>query len=157
MIARASAIRWRWPPDSWRGLRFSRWRDLERFRDGRDPGRSVARGEPPDLQGVADVVLDRHVGIERVALEDHRHVALTGREIGHVAAADPDPSRGGRLQPGDDPERGRLAAAGRSEEDDELAVGHGQVDRLQDAHAVEPLLDSGQLDLGHRVSPRGPA
>ncbi len=45
---------------------------------------------PAGGQAEGDVLLDREVGKERVALEDHRDVALAGRHLRHVAPADRD-------------------------------------------------------------------
>ena len=49
-------------------------------------------------------------------------------------------ARGRILQPGDDPQQRRLAAARRADEDDEFAVHHFEVDALQ------------HLDLARRPS-----
>src|SRR5205814_683711 len=89
-----------------------------------------ARELAAEAEAVGDVLRDRHVRPERVALEDHRHApslrrhhALRRRES---PLAHPDLA-GLRLEePGDETERGRLAAAGRAEERDELAGLHLQ-------------------------------
>ena len=52
-----------------------------------------AFGGPPHLQPVAEVLAHGHVRVERVALEDHRDVAMPRREVGDVAAADRDRAR----------------------------------------------------------------
>ena len=77
---------------------------------------------PADLQAVAEVVADAHVRVERVRLEDHRDVAVPGREVGDVAAADRDRAFGDFLEARDHAQQRRLPAAGRPDEDDELAV-----------------------------------
>ena len=46
---------------------------------------------------------------------------LDGRDAGDVPAVDQHLAGVGELEPGDDPQRGRLAAAGRAEQRDELA------------------------------------
>jgi hypothetical protein len=51
------------------------------------------------------------VRVERVVLEDHRHIPRAGLEIVHDPAADPDLAVGDVLEPSDHPQRGRLAAA----------------------------------------------
>ena len=66
---------------------------------------------------------DGLVRIQRVALEHHRDVAVPGRDAVHDLSADGDRSRGRLLQPRDHPEGGRLPAAGRPDQDHELAVG----------------------------------
>ena len=75
-----------------------------------------------DLQPERDVLVDGKVRIERVALEDHRDVAVAGRDVVDDAFADPDDAARDVLEPGDHPQRGRLAAARRADEHHELAV-----------------------------------
>ena len=82
--------------------------------------------ELPELQAVGDVLGDRHVRPQRVALEHHRHVALLGRQRaprrGHHAVAQHDLA-GGRLgEAGKQAQRRGLAAARRSEQAHERAV-----------------------------------
>ena len=60
--------------------------------------------------------------VERVRLEDHRDVAVPRREVGDVAAADLDRAFGDLLEARDHAQQRRLPAAGRPDEDDELAV-----------------------------------
>ena len=56
------------------------------------------------------------------------------RALRHVLAVDQDPPRGRRDEPGDEVERGRLAAAGRAQEGQELALVHGEVESVDRAH-----------------------
>ena len=63
------------------------------------------------------------MGVERVVLEDHRDVTVLRRQRVDDLAADPNGPVRDRLEAGDHPQRSRLAAAGRADEDDELAVG----------------------------------
>ncbi len=72
-------------------------------------------------QAEGDVVEDRHVRIERVVLEDHRHVALARIELVDRLVADRDLAGGDLLEAGDHAQGGRLAAAGGPDEDHELA------------------------------------
>src|SRR4051795_8632018 len=90
-IARPIATRWRWPPDNWPGF-FSSWserpstpaapptRGAISGRAGGGPapaappppgGVARGRGDPPQPQPEGLVVIDRHVRVERVVLEDH--------------------------------------------------------------------------------------
>ena len=66
--------------------------------------------------------------VERVALEDHRDVAVTRRHVVDDPLADPERALGDLLEPGDHPQRRRLAAAGRADEDHELAVADLEID-----------------------------
>ena len=115
-IARPIATRWRWPPESCRGLRSSSdsspsERPICSTRGRISGSRHPARAEPE-----GDVVEHRHVRVERVVLEDHRDVALPGARVVDAPVADQDLALGHRLEPGDHPERGRLSAAGRPDE-----------------------------------------
>ena len=88
--------------------------------------------------------------VEGVVLEDHRHVAGLRRQVVHDLPADPHRPRGDVLEPGDHPQRRRLAAARRADEDDELAVLDLEVELLDGARPVG--VDLGQLvelDRGH--------
>ncbi len=104
-----------------------------------------------ELEAEGEVVLDGHVRVERVALEDHRDVALLRREVVDDLVADPELAVGDLLEPGDHAQRGRLAAAGRADEHHQLAVLDREIeveDRLR--AVVVDLLDVGELDLRHR-------
>ena len=63
------------------------------------------------VQREGDVVRDREIRVQRVVLEDHRDVAALGRVVGHVAVADPERAGIDLLEPGEHPQRGRLARA----------------------------------------------
>ena len=76
-------------------------------RDPLDPLGDLVLRRLPHLEPVAEVLADGHVRVERVALEDHRHVVLARRQVGDVASADPD-------RPGRRPPRARRSCAGAS-------------------------------------------
>ena len=91
MIARPSATRCCWPPESCDGLRVEQRR---RARAGRRRAarRAVALGgrHAAHPQPEHDVLGDRKVREQRVALEHHRDVALRRRQRRDVAPADQD-------------------------------------------------------------------
>ena len=70
-----------------------------------------------------------------------------------TCAADADPPRGLRLQPGDDPQERGLAAARGAEQHDELAVGDVEVHALEHVGLAEGLADLVDLELGHGGGP----
>ncbi len=88
--------------------------------------------------------------VQRVALEDHRDVAVAGRHPvdhpapdGHLALTDV-------LQPGDHPQGGRLPATGRPYQDQELAVRDVQVQVRHGPRAVRvDLADLAESHIGH--------
>ena len=57
------------------------------------------------LEAEPHVFLDRHVRIERIGLEHHRHPAFGGIGPGHVASANCDHTRRGLLEPRDHPQQ----------------------------------------------------
>ena len=66
-------------------------------------------------------------------LQHERHVALGRAPVRDVGAADGDLARGRLLEPGDQPQRRRLAGAGLAEQHEELAVVDVEVEVLQRA------------------------
>ena len=58
-----------------------------------DPALDLGLGDLAQLQPEGEVVADRHVRVERVALEDHRDVAILGRDVVDDAVADPQRAR----------------------------------------------------------------
>ena len=72
----------------------------------------------------AHVFLDRHVRVQRVGLEHHRHAPVRRVGMGYVARADIDLPAGGFFQPRDHAQQRRLAAARGADEDAELAIGN---------------------------------
>ena len=114
---RATAARWRMPPESWCGYLFSkplrptsstkRWVIASRSSFGRPLSRR------PEL----DVGGRRLPRQQRVFLEHH---AAIGAGPGHLAARHDDLARGRPVEAGDDAQEGRLAAARRADHRDEF-------------------------------------
>jgi len=82
------------------------------------------------------------VRIERIVLENHGDVALFRRHVVDHALADPDLARRDVLQPGNHPQQRRLAAAGRPDQHDELAVADQHVDAMDHLQGAEGLRTS---------------
>ena len=120
-IARPIATRWRWPPESWAGLR-SRCCSRSRMRAASSTFLAISSLGGAQLQREAHVLAHAHVRIERVVLEHHRDVAVLGRLVVDDLVADAQLALADVLEPGDHPQRGRLPAPRRADEDDELAV-----------------------------------
>jgi hypothetical protein len=118
-----------------------------------DPLPDLGIHHPLAFQREADVLAHIHVRIEGEELENEGDVAGGGAVEGDVLAGEQDAPRGRQLEPGDHPERRRLAAAGRPEHDEELAVLHGEI-RLADGDEVaEGLVQLLDFDLGHLTRP----
>ena len=81
----------------------------------------VGLADPLVAQPERDVVRDRLVREERVALEDRVDAPLVRRRARHVDAVEQDRAGVGPLEPGDQAQRRRLAAARRAEHREELA------------------------------------
>jgi len=97
-----------------------------------------------------DVLADRHVGKQRVVLEDHSEAAPLGGQAGDVLALDPDAPRVEDLEARDETQDGRLAAARRSEQGDDLAARGGQRHAPRDRGVAEALLETLEpQEVGH--------
>ena len=106
-----------------------------------------------DLQAERDVLVDGKVRVERVALEDHRDVAVAGRDVVDDTFADPDDAARDVLEPRDHAQRGRLAAARRPDEHHELAVVDVELKLVDGSRPVGvDLADPLERDCGHRSS-----
>ena len=96
---------------------------------------------PCATQAEGDVVGDRQVREQRVALEHRVDRAPVGLEPGDVVVAERDGARGGLLEPGHHPQGRGLAAAGRAEQREERALRDGQVQVVDRGEGTERLGD----------------
>ncbi|MBF8290436.1 MAG: putative phenol hydroxylase [Chloroflexi bacterium] len=103
-----------------------------------------------------EVVADRHVRVERVALEDHRDVAILGGHVVDHTVTDPEGALGDVFQSGDHPEAGGLAAARRADQDHELAVLDLERQVADRGDLAVTLGDVVERDGGHDTPPTGP-
>ena len=111
--------------------------------------------DPLLAEAVADVLGDVHVREQRVVLEDRVDVAPVGRDAGDRLALEEDLARRRLLEPGDHPERRRLAAARRPEEAVELAAGDLEGHLVDRDDVPEPLRHVEDLDVGGASGDRG--
>ncbi len=138
-------------------------RELREMRGRQDGGELASDGLAVDLaqhQPIGDVLVDRHVRPQRVALEDHRHVAALGRHgarrRGEDLAAHPDFARRGLDEAGDQAQRGGLAAAGRPEQANEPPMLDRERHVVDDRQLVVALGQTAQFNRRHAVSSRWP-
>ncbi len=122
-----------------------------------DALRDLLLGEAADAQAVRHVVEHAHVRIERVVLEHHRDVAVLRLQSVHHARPDGDLAARDLLQSRDHAQQRGLAATGRTDDDDELAVGDAHVDAVDHCDAAVLLLYLAEFYGGHRfISRRRP-
>lgn len=117
-------------------------------------GEAFGFAHPGDGERVGDVLLDGHMGEERVVLEDGVDVAAAGRKCGDVAPGEFDAARGGPFEAGDQAQQGGLARAGGAEEGEELAFPDGELGAVDGTQRTEFLGDGGE-PYGGRRSCRG--
>src|SRR5262249_31361576 len=98
---------------------------------------------------------DAHLRIERVGLEDHADVAILRLFPRDVPAVDEDLSIGHIDQACDAVEQCRLAAAGRTEQHQELAIHDVEVEMLEDGDAAEGQRKMAGRGAGDAGLPRG--
>ena len=114
------------------------------------PAIDLGRLQLPAPGAEGDVVVHRHVGEERVVLEDGVDVAPVGRDPGDVLAFEQDAAAGRLLEPRDHPERRGLAAPGGPEQGEELTPPDGEV-RFVDRHVPAEALHY-PIELNHGVA-----
>ena len=107
---------------------------MDNFEHLSDAAFYLGIGDLSQLQSERDVLLDRHVGPDGVALKDHGHLApvrwnRTGRR-GQNLSVHFDGAEGGIDEAGNHPQGGGLAAAGWPEQRDEFAGLQFEIDAV---------------------------
>ena len=151
--ARAIATRCCMPPGELGWPLLGRVREAHELEHLGGAAPALLASDALHLERVCDVVLDRHVREERVALEDRVGIAAERRQVDDVDARDADAALIRTHEARDDAHRRGLAAAARPEDGEELAGRHvqGEVrdrleravahgDRAQRDGALDPLL-----------------
>jgi hypothetical protein len=121
--------------------------DLHQLQRVGDPAAGLGPVHVQEAQAEGDVVVDVQEREQRVALEDGVDLALVRRGAGHVDPVEQDAAGGRLLEPGDQPQRGRLAAAGRPQQREQLAAAHLQVDPVHRGDVLEALDQPDEPDL----------
>jgi hypothetical protein len=107
-------------------------------------------GDLGQLERESDVVVHRHVRVQRVVLEHHGDVAVLGLDVVDDSVTDLHRAAADRLEPGDHPQRRRLATARRPDQDEELLVGDLQIEVVNRVESVVvDLVDAFELDSCH--------
>ena len=108
-------------------------------------------GELAEPQPIGDVVVDGHMGVEGIVLEDHGDIPVLGRSGIDLFPADVELPPGDLLQPRHHAQGGGLAAPGGPYQHDELLVRDLQVEFLDRHHGVViDLLDVLKAQISHR-------
>ena len=123
---------------------------LERLGRLADPLVDLVLGDLGELEGEPDVVVHRHVRVQGVVLEHHRDVAIFRLDVVDDLLTDAHLATRDRLEPGDHPQCGGLAAARRADEHQELAVGDVEAEVVNGVIAVViDLVDLVENDRCH--------
>ena len=152
-MARPSATRCRSPPDSPPTRESSRCSMRRMAADLPHPPVDLGARHAFVAQRELQVAAHAHVRIEREQLEHHRDVALARPQVGHVLAVQRDRAAGRVFQAGDHAQRGRLAAARRAQQHDELAVFEHQRGAAHRGEVGEALVQVLDADLSHVSAP----
>ena len=101
---------------------------------------NILLGGLTQFEAKGHVVVDRHVGIQRVGLEDHGDVPILRRHIVDQPVADVDIALVDLLQASQETQGCGLAAARRTDEDQELLVGDLNVEVVDRDDITESLI-----------------
>ena len=91
------------------------------------------------------------MGKQRVGLEHHVDRPFVGREPGQIAPIEHDPAGTRRLEAGEHPQQGRLAAAGRTEQAENLAANDVEADVIDGprlAEVFDDFVDLQEMGVG---------
>ncbi len=156
-IARPIATRCRWPPESWAGLRPSRSESSSSSATSRTRrSRSRLLDAAPSSAGRRCSPRPSGTGRARSSGRPSRRRGPSAART--VTSRSPiQMPRVDLLEPGEHPQRGRLAGAGRPDEDHQLCVLDVEVERIDRGH-VGPRIDPRGLlvaDVSHGSLPDG--
>ena len=93
-----------------------------------------------------DVLLDAHMGEQRVGLEEHVHGATVRRHAGHVSSANQNPPGIRRFETGNQPHEAGLAAARGPQQGKELSRRYGQRDVINSRDGAKALRHASDFD-----------
>ena len=143
--ARASATRWRWPPESWCGLRAPKPSSLTSASISRTRLVDLGLRHAVLLEAEGDVALDRQVRKQRIALEHHVDRPPVRRHAGDILPVEQDAALARLLEAREHPQQRGLAAARGPEQREEFAFEDVQRQPLDGDEIAEAL--------AHRLEP----
>ena len=145
--ARASATRWRWPPESSADAAVAEALQLHQRQHLLDALGDLAPPDPVLAQAEADIARDIEMREQRVVLEHHVDRPAVRRHGADVLAVEQDAAGAQLLEAGEQAQQRGLAAAGGAEQREELALPdvEGEVfDRADRAEALGHALEAHQ-------------
>ncbi len=110
--------------------------DFENARDIVDCLLDLGLGNTGNLEAESKIAAHLHMRIKRIVLEHHGDGALAGRQVVDALVSDEDFTAGDFLQPRHHAQRGGFGAAGRADEDHELAVLDFEIDAVHGLEAA---------------------
>ena len=127
--------------------------ELHQFQRVPDPLFDLALVDMADMEAVGDVLIDGHVGEQRVLLKDHRGIALVGRDVRDLPPREGDGAAVRLVKARDHAENRGLAAARGAEQRDEVPLLHLKIHIVNDLAAAEKLVDIFQFhyNFSHRA------
>ena len=103
------------------------------------------------LQRECDVLPDRQVRIQGITLEDHPDAAVFRRQLSHVIIPEENPPPGRLFQTADHVQCRGLAAAGRTQEPDQLAVRYFKIKIIDRDYFPAHFFIAVRIDLGQML------
>ena len=143
------------------GIAVSQRLELHEAQHLVDAGRDLRLRQAILLEAEGDVAGDRQVRKQRIGLEHHVHGPPVGRHRREILAPQQDAPARRRLEAGEEPQQGALAATRRTEQAEKLALENGEAEIVDGGDAAETLGDMIEADQGDggRIAPgrEGPA
>lgn len=137
------------------GFPLQELRQLELLRDIAHTPIDFRPRNLPVTEREGEVLVHRERRIEGIGLEGERDVPLPRRAFVDAMPVDQDVPLGDRLEPGNHAHRRTLAAAGRTEEREELAIVGSEVDIVDGDHRAVALGDVAQFKRAHHLASPG--
>ncbi len=102
--------------------------DLQHFRGLPNPAVDFRLGKSPDAKAEGHIVIDRHMGIQGIALKHHAEIALLRLQLRHILAVNEDLSLADGFQPRQHTEGSGFAAAGGPHDHHQLPILNLQIE-----------------------------
>ena len=104
------------------GLAVQKTAQFHHIGGAADQAVMIGLGYTAHPQRKADVFIDRHIGVKRIALKHHGDIAVARIHLGHHFGADDHFTLGRCFQPGDHPHGGGLATTRRAKQNQKLLI-----------------------------------